>query len=365
MLPGLLSAVTGEPNRLALPTASKGVVVLVDGLGTAALKARLGHARTLGAALAAGGASIQSGFPTTTAAALATLTTGTPPGQHGLVGYSVLDADNDRVVNQLTGWDDRLDPLTWQREATVFERARAAGLRATAIGPERYRDSGFTTAVLRGADYVAGARIADRVSAALDWLASPGDGILYLYVPELDVAAHASGWQSPQWTTRLEEFDGALRTLVAGVPRDAGVLVTADHGVVDVPASGHLIIEAGSDLLDGVRFIAGEPRCLQLHVEQTLSAADRDALVQRWRDSESSRAWVATRAEAIDAGWFGSVDPAVLPRIGDVIVAARKAVAYYDESPLAQRGRSMVGQHGSWSTEEARVPLLRFGAFAS
>ena len=66
-----------------------------SGLGAAALRARAGHARTMGGA--AGGA-IESVFPSTTAAALATLTTGVSPGQHGLVGYSVLDAEHDRVV---------------------------------------------------------------------------------------------------------------------------------------------------------------------------------------------------------------------------------------------------------------------------
>ena len=30
----------------------------------------------------------------------------------------------------------------------------------------------------------------------------------------------------------------------------------------------------------------------------------------------------------------------------------------------SQKGRSMIGQHGSWSPEETTVPLLRFGAYA-
>ena len=110
-----------------------------------------------------------------------------------------------------------------------------------------------------------------------------------------------------------------------------------------------------------VRFIAGEPRCLQLHVEP---GTDVSALADRWRDAEGHRAWVATRSEAIEAGWFGDVRPEVLPRIGDILVAARKAIAYYDGRLANPHGRAMVGQHGSWSPAELRVPLLRFGAFA-
>lgn len=80
--------------------------------------------------------------------------------------------------------------------------------------------------------------------------------------------------------------------------------------------------------------------------------------------SEASRSWIATRQEAIDAGWFGPVRPDVLPRIGEVLIAARSLVAYATAEQEAAGAGSMVGQHGSWTPEETRVPLLRFGAFA-
>lgn len=80
-----LDAVCGRANRLGLPPTESAVVLLVDGLGASALKARAGHARTLAGALSARSI-IDAGFPTTTAAALATLTTGVSPGQHGQIG---------------------------------------------------------------------------------------------------------------------------------------------------------------------------------------------------------------------------------------------------------------------------------------
>ena len=104
VLPSCLNSLRRQPNTLGLPAVDKAVVLLVDGLGTEALSARAGHARQL-APLVNRGTTIGAGFPSTTAAALATLTTGTAPGQHGLVGYSVLDCANDRVVNQLRGWE--------------------------------------------------------------------------------------------------------------------------------------------------------------------------------------------------------------------------------------------------------------------
>ena len=364
ILTSCLASIAGEPNRMSLPPVSRAVVVLVDGLGAAALKARAGHARTLAGSLTAASV-IDSGFPTTTAAALATLTTGAAPGQHGLVGYSVLDTANDRVVNQLSGWDARLDPRTWQSQPTLFERATEAGYSAVVVGPARYKDSGFSGAVLRGAEYLAGATIADRFARAAEWLRAPGpNGIAYVYVPELDQTGHASGWESPAWTNWLEILDAEIRAFTGGLSKKFGVLVTADHGVVDIPQHAHVLIDEIPGLLDGIRFVAGEPRCLQLHFDPTATEEERAAIVRAWRNSEESRAWIATREEAIAAGWFGEVSDEVAPRIGDLIVAARKNIAYYDGRPANQNGRKMIGQHGSWSPAEMQVPLLRFGAYA-
>jgi hypothetical protein len=364
VLESCLAAIGGTPNRLGLPGVDRAVVVLVDGLGADALKARAGHSRILAGALSAKSV-IEAGFPTTTASAIATLTTGVRPGQHGLVGYSVLDADHDRVVNQLSGWDDRLDPATWQSVPTLFERAVAGGYSAIAIGPARYRETGFSNAVLRGARYVAAASIAERMSRAAEWLREPGPpGLAYVYVPELDSAAHAHGGDSREWTAALEAMDAAARDLVAALGRRDGLIVTADHGVLDIPQHSHVLFDTVPGLVEGVRFVAGEPRCLQLHFEPDATAAQRERIVSAWRASESDRAWVATRDEAIAADWFGPVRAEVLPRIGDLLIAARKNVAYYD-SRAGVQGQSMIGQHGSWSPAELRVPLLRFGAFAA
>lgn len=357
VLASSLGATRSEANRMSLPPVQNAVVVLIDGLGAEMLRSRAGHARTLASAFTKKSV-IEVGFPTTTVASLASLTTGLPPGQHGLVGYNVYNPELDIVVNQLSGWDDRVDPHTWQLAPTLFEAAADAGVDPVVVAAERYSASGFTRAVLRGARYVSASTPAERITATLDVLRSPGAHLVYVYIPELDKAAHGFGCDSVEWITALETADAAVTALVAGLgPRD-GLLVTADHGLLDVPQHAQVLV--GDDLLEGVRFVAGEPRCLQLHLDQGVDAHE---VAERWRAAEGSRAWVATRDEAVSLGWFGPVRDDVLPRIGHVLVAARKAVAYYDGRVAHPHGRSMIGQHGSWSPAELRVPLLRYGAF--
>ena len=99
---------------------------------------------------------------------------------------------------------------------------------------------------------------------------------------------------------------------------------------------------------------------LHLHAEPGRATAVRD----RWQEAEGARSWVLTRDEAIAAGLFGDVDPAVRPRIGDVLVAARAGVAYYDDREPDKKPQRMIGQHGSMTDQERTVPLVRLGAFA-
>ncbi|KGJ72854.1 hypothetical protein GY21_12705 [Cryobacterium roopkundense] len=363
VLTSSLAAIRGEPNPLGLPAVAAAVVVLADGLGVNALRARAGHARYLSARLNKPDI-IDGVFPATTAAGIATLTTGVEPGQHGLVGYQVLDAAGDRIVNQLTGWDDGMQPATWQRAPTVFTQAADAGVPSFAIGPKRFVDSGFTRAVLRGATYVAAESIADRFVAARGILAAEPSALIYLYVAELDVAAHAHGWESGRWLAQLESLDSEVARFAADLTADQGLLLTADHGVIDVPQTKHVLFDTVAALVTGVRHIGGDPRCLQLYLDPRQTEMTADSLADAWRAVEGDRAWVYTREEAVAAGLYGRVADDVLSRIGDVLVAARKGVAYYDSRPANQSSRSMIGQHGSLTDDELRVPLIRSGAFS-
>ena len=121
----------GFENALALPPAKRICVVLADGLGRSLLKQKSAHTPFLRGDHAAGARVhvpvwLDSAFPSTTAASLASLGTGLAPGQHGLVGYDVLDPDQDKVVNMLGNWDAGVDPQEWQPFPTVFERAARA-----------------------------------------------------------------------------------------------------------------------------------------------------------------------------------------------------------------------------------------------
>lgn len=353
----LLASLRGE--SVVLPPAQSVVLVLVDGLGAIGLRAHAGHARTLTASMAKKDVAA-SVFPTTTAAALTSLLTGSWPGEHGLVGYRVLDPARDLLVNQLTGWDsDGLDPQTWQAMPTIFERARAAGHTGFAVGVARYADSGFTRATLRGSEFVAAKSPAERVDVAYDLAQRTPGALVYCYLPEVDKAGHKHGMASGEWVAALESIDSALS---ARVPPGVGVLVTSDHGMVDVPAHRQVVLDDAGGRLDGVRHIGGEPRMLHVYLDHDADAA---RTLGRWRADLEGVADVLSRDEAVSGGMFGPVvTPAAASRIGDLLVVSRGVWAVYDGTAGDQGSRSMIGQHGAMTPEEQRVPFIRLGAFA-
>ncbi|WP_051477207.1 nucleotide pyrophosphatase/phosphodiesterase family protein [Arthrobacter sp. Br18] len=343
-------------NALNLPAARRVCVVMVDGLGLSLLRKYSGHAPFLRQKLD-GGQRLSAAFPSTTAASLASLGTGLPPGQHGMVGYDVLDPDQDKVVNMLGRWDAGVDPLRWQPHPTVFERV-AEELPVLTVSQPRFADSAMTRAALRGGGFAGGNTVQARIRLAAEHLAGSESMLLYFYLNDLDKAGHRYGSDSAEWLRRLEDLDFAMRSLVKQVPPDTLVLLTADHGMVDVEPARRFDYAAQPSLVDGVAHTGGEPRLVHLYCEPGLDEAGRRALAARWQEAYGKSAWVLTQDQAVLYGLFGPVAPAVLPRIGDLLIAAREPIALFDARRTSEAAREVVGQHGSWTRAEREVPLL-------
>ena len=337
---------------LELPSADRAVVVLVDGLGERLLARRGGHAPFL-RQLARGGRHLTCGFPSTTATSMGTFGTGLPPGAHGLVGYEVLDPPRDVTFNELS-WENGPDPRAWQPAATIFERAAAAGVAVTMVGPSYFAGSGLTTAALRGADFRGAHGLPARIDAALSALRASPRALVYLYWGELDKVGHVHGCESWQWGDELEATDRALAELAHRLPKGCALHITADHGMIDVPHTDRLDIAHEPVLAAGIRHVAGEARAVQLFCHPGAV----DDVVAAWSETLGSRAWVGRRADVERLGWFGPVTTSVRPRIGDVIVAMRDAIAVVDSRIHRPELRALLGLHGSLTQDEIAIPLL-------
>lgn len=349
------AAALGAPARpvpFELPPARRVCVLLVDGLGERLLAARGGHAPWMRQHLDTARVLV-SGFPSTTATAMGSFGTGLSPGTHGLVGYQVRDPSTGALLNELS-WEPPVDPLAWQPEPTVFERLLAAGIAVTRIGPGFFDGSGLTSATLRGGRFVAAASLDDRVDAALAALAAAAPGLVYVYWGDVDKVGHTDGCASWAWGEEVGAVDLAARRLAASMPPDTLLLVTADHGMVDVPADARTDLASDPELADGVLLTGGEPRAPMLYC----APGAVDDVLATWRARLGPVMDVLSREEAVGLGWFGPVSDRVLPRIGDVVAAAREPVSVHDSRCQRPELLTLVGMHGALTPEETRVPLV-------
>jgi hypothetical protein len=359
VVPSVLSAmrVAGFDGPIPLPDEIAGAcVLLVDGLGAELLDTYADDAPVLAALR---GRTLQVGFPSTTVAGLAAVGTGCRSGEHGMVGLSFRLPGAD-VVNALgwrphpTGRDlrEKVPPEQVQPMPTTFERAAASGIAVSVISGAQFTGSGLTRAVLRGGRYVGVHALGDLAACVRSALAD--GGFCYGYHSELDLLGHVYGPGSTAWRMQLRQVDRLVESVVEDLPPGGLLAVVADHGMVAVDASEVVDVDACEPLLDGVEAIGGEPRARHVYVADGAA----DGVLAAWRETLAQRAWVASRDEAISAGWFGDrVSDDARFRIGDVVAAARgdAGMVRRTAEPLLS---ALIGQHGSLTDAEQRVPLL-------
>lgn len=360
VLPSVLSTFgADEPNPLGLSAAPAYVVLLIDGLGWNLLRAHPDQARFLNRLA---GRSLTAGFPTTTAASISSLGTGLPSGVHGITGYTTALPGVSEAINWLTwqGASSGTDllpsqpPEQVQPHPTGFERAAAAGVAVSVVSFHAYEKSGLTRAVLRGATYRPTFTAAD-LAVEVGRAARQG-GITYCYLSELDLIGHGSGCGSEAWRLQLALIDRAVELLARQLPAEARLLVTADHGMVDVPATDRIDHDTEAVLREHVALVAGEGRARYLYLT---ADEHRDEVRQNWIDRLGPEFAVLTRDEVIDLGWYGpEVTAPARSRIGDLVVLAlgSGAVIRSKAEPLLSR---LPGQHGSITEDELLVPLLQ------
>jgi hypothetical protein len=360
LLPSV-SAVLGVPGAvdvLGLRERLDGVdrvgVLLVDGLGAYQLPLASKQAPVL-ADLAAGGrghaGTLTAGFPSTTPVSLVTLGSGSPPGAHGILGFTVRKPDGGVLTH--IAWGDDPDPREWQPVPTRLELAAAAGVDVTVVSRSAFEGSGLSLAANRGGRYV-GADDGPAVAAGMLDALRRGPGLVYGYHPDLDHFGHEDGVDSPTWQAAARGVDAILDRIVHGLPPTAALLVVADHGQLNVPASGRYDMADIPALRDGVVAVAGEPRVRYLHVADGALSTVMD----NWRGVFGAAAMVLTREQAITEGWFGPVPPSHAGRIGDVVVLCQgRAVAVASGWEPVKAGQ-LVAYHGSATAAEMTIPLI-------
>jgi predicted AlkP superfamily pyrophosphatase or phosphodiesterase len=294
---------------------------------------------------------LYTNFPSTTATSLSTLGTGVLPGVHGMLGYTVrVPRSDNRLLNALK-WDERVDPVMWQKVPTLFERAVLAGVSVTHVAAKRYEGSGFTQAALRGAKYV-GANGVDEMATAVSAALKPQPSFVYTYLNTLDSAGHSDGVGSDKWLTALQQVSEFITKVKQLAPAGTRIWVTSDHGMVN--STEQVILGQDNKLLENVTLIGGEPRARHIYIKE---GAESETIIQ-WQEFFGYKARILSKDTAIKDGLFGPVvSEDSHDRLGDLIAIANNDLILVDPARVREES-SMVGHHGGVTDIEVEIPLL-------
>jgi arylsulfatase A-like enzyme len=144
---------------------------------------------------------------------------------------SMLSGEEPKVHKITSDWDDFRPEKGFIAVPTVFSVARAAGLRTVmVVGKGKLQHLAPPGTV---DSFVLAARgDADVANEAIVQTAA-GFDLLFVHFPDLDLAGHAGGWMSAVYLETLARLDEALGRLLAALPPETTVILTADHGGKD------------------------------------------------------------------------------------------------------------------------------------
>jgi type I phosphodiesterase/nucleotide pyrophosphatase len=347
------------------------LVTLVDGLGWEGLRAWARGRATVPSVWARHAEPITTVFPSTTAAALVSLSTGVPPGRHGLVGYRQylprFGVVGDMLAMAPVGLParDLLIGPTWKpSDLTGSPSLFRRGMRGTVVSRDLFEGSGLTRLLYDGSEYVGYATAAHLVHELVRVLSRPRPPpVVYLYWADLDTIQHLAG-PDPSWTSlELDRFQDLLARVAGALPprraRSVEVYVTGDHGLVPADVGHRVAIDEEPAIARSMlRPLAGDRRAGFFAARPGRLPALRDAL----RERLLPRTPIIDRDEVIRSGLFGPppFHPEIEDRIGDLIAFVRSPQCLTYRTPgAAPATRFLRGAHGGVEAGELVVPLVR------
>lgn len=337
------------------------VVLLLDGLGWDQFHRDSDHAPLLDTLAERGSLRpLTSVYPSETAAAVTTFHSGQTPSEHGMLGwFQHVEAYGETLQTlPFTTLDDEpADEVIDGAEYGDLTDAEAPYPRVDdaevhLYQPEKFDadDPGATNhPYWNVADAVAQLR-AD-VEAAVADDAPPS--YRYLYVPNVDTAAHGVGTRHARYRAQVDMVTEAVRreflgNMAAAAAERTLFALTADHGHVNTDPETNVDLRetAAWDHVGDDAVVVGSPRNVQFHLEGSVDPV-RDAL-------ESELDLVTfTREEYTDRELFGGgTCPRFEETAPDLVAVHREKGMWHDPAKL-----DMVGMHGGLTREEMFVPL--------
>ena len=268
------------------------------------------------------------------------------PGEHGIVGYRIhVHGEVLNVLRWTTAAGDARQTIPPQK---VQPHLPFLGHRPPVITKTEFARTGFTQAHLDSVRFT-GYRMPSSLVTDVARLTRASEPFVYAYYDGVDKVSHEYGLGA-YYDAEVAAADRLVGDVLTAVPNGTAVVVVSDHGQVEV---GDRLVPLAPDVAAHVSLQSGEGRFRWLHARP----GHASALVEASVACHSDQAWVRTRDEVVDGGWFGPhVSDDAVARLGDVALVARDDIAFVE--PTDTGPFELVGRHGSATEAEIMVPFL-------
>jgi hypothetical protein len=313
--------------------------------------------------------------PSTTAAALTSLWTGSGAIEHGIVGYEMWMKEYGMVINSILQ-----APMSFQGAAGSLEKAGfdpetfiqpiLLGNHLSAHGVDLYgfqhhsiARSGLSRMLLQRVIVNPFRSQSDLWTNLRNVLETRQNERKYIWVywGEVDYMSHNYGPDDERTVNELVNFSNQLKSLFLdrldqAVRGKTLLVLMADHGQIKTDPDPHYDLSNHPGLTRRLHIMpTGENRLAFLYLRPGQGEAAREYIERTWPGQFA----FLDPVFAVESGLFGPGDPhpRLFDRLGDLIVVARGNAYWW----WSNHSDHLVGRHGGLSADEMLVPFLAAG----
>jgi len=359
-LANYLGAPVGMPTiKILEDELSKGytnvVFIVMDGMGKKILEKHLPEKSFLRRHIKQ---TVTSVFPSTTTNATTTILSATTPSQHGWFAWAMnfgertvrLFRDNDYYSNETLEAGFVREKLPYKK---FFEKT-GNDIQCFTVVPKKL-----------GHDISAGHhRTFETMEFMFEVLGSvcktPKKKFVYSYFSDFDTMMHNYGTQGKQAHKMLVKFNKYVTKLKKECPNTL-IVVTADHGQVDLTQNGHVEIYKDRAIMDCLSHnLSLDPRGAAFHVKSGMKGAFKKAF-EKYTDDF----YLFETDVLIEMGVFGKFSKAgyerLRPFLGDYMAGGKdtgKMLVFAAGKEYTSQGNIYKGHHTGMTEDEMFVPLI-------
>ncbi|MFZ5982036.1 MAG: alkaline phosphatase family protein [Patescibacteria group bacterium] len=336
------------------------VFLVIDGLGYEYLK-KYGQGSFLESNLKS---RITSVFPSTTASAMTSFYTGLSPAEHGLMGWFMYLKEIGQVILPLH-FSTRAgnvylggSGISYQDIISGKSIFNQIGNDYFVVNHSNYIDSPYSRSVSVGAkkiSYKSFSGLFSQIRKTLN--SSQKRKFVFSYWSDFDSICHKFGTDSSRAKNHFEEIDRQVSLLAKfAKKRNAVIIITADHGLMDVKPKNIIKLKDHPELEKCLTLpLSGEGRATYCYVRpEKVSKFEKYVRRKMGKFCQMRKS-----SDLIEEGYFGSskINPKLYDRVGDYVLIMKDGYLIQD-TLLGEERNDYLAHHGGLSREEMFVPLI-------